>query len=165
MKEFYKEAIKLVEDKESFKKLTFESIMYIGHVVHLRKKTEEDLKLGFEIDKMRLNKNLSYEKWLSNQIYFNQKDFFIDTEDIGYFLDKEEAIYAIENNLGDINDGGVYNYAVIEGLRLNKVYPSATSETSYDLFKYDYTTDTYIPIDWNTNEETKAIHKTFDSLV
>ena len=44
-------------------------------------------------------------------------------ETVGFFSSREEAIFAIENNWGDLNEAGWYPWLVVEGLPENCIYP------------------------------------------
>ena len=163
--EFYSELLKLVNDKEKeIKELTFNSSFYRVIAISIREITEEDLKKEFEIDKIKHPNLTSYEKWLNNTNKWVGTKYRVGSYDLGYFLEKEEALWAVENNLGGMDEGGCYPYALIEKLPLNTAYPTSTCETEYDLFKFNFETRGYEAIDFHESDKEEYIMSQFDIL-
>lgn len=169
MKEFFAEMLKIVDNKEKnekIKELSFNSSIYILHAVEARKLDDKEFKHRFEEFKRKYNKmDMSEEYYISFLKSFRENPWIsIAEEHLAYFLSKEEAIWACENNLGGMDDGGVFNYAVIEAIPLNRAYPTTCDGTQYDLYKFNYAQSVYEQIDWKTDEITKSIRKYFDLL-
>ena len=70
-----------------------------------------------------------------------QEDIWkISVEDAAYFLDKEEAVQAATENMADLNEGGVYQYACVYPLAVGAYMPrSELSER--DIMLYIFTMD------------------------
>lgn len=162
--EFFKRMSAIVNDKEKMEKIiemSFSSTFYIIHPISIRELTQEDLKIAYEIDCLKHNKTLNYDKWLQLQKDFNCDKYKIGYYDLGYFLQKEQALYAVEHNLAGMDEGGCYPFAIIEELRFNVGYPSCSDYTNYELFEINDDYDGYHSISWDKNEKTKAIKKEF----
>lgn len=162
--EFFKRMLEIVDDKEKIKQITemsYHSTFYIIHPISIQELTQEDLKIAYEIDCLKHNKVLNYDKWLQLQKDFNCDKYNIGSYDLGYFLQKENALYAVENNLAGMDEGGCYPFVVIEELRFNVGYPSCSNYTNYELFEINDDYNGYHAISWDKNEKTKAIKKDF----
>ena len=62
--------------------------------------------------------------WFITSLRFKTSDERpLNAETVGFFTSKEEAIYAIENNWGDLNEAGYFPWLVVEGLKENCIYP------------------------------------------
>lgn len=70
------------------------------------------------ITSLRFNKS---EKTIDKDKF--REEFRFEKNTVGFFSSREEAIYAIENNWGDLNEAGWYPWLVVEGLPANCVYP------------------------------------------
>jgi len=47
----------------------------------------------------------------------------LNADTVGFFSSKDQAIYAIEENWGDLNEAGYFPWLVVEGLEENSIYP------------------------------------------
>lgn len=57
----------------------------------------------------------------------------------------EDAIYAVRNNLNDLSDGAIYQYAVIEKTFLNVVRPNLEEDSMKLWYKYNSVIDEFEP--------------------
>ena len=73
----------------------------------------------------------------------------LSVETVGFFTSKEEAIYAIENNWGDLNEAGWFPWLVVEGLKENCIYPLLNEAEHQIFFKWQGQDDgKWVPCDF-----------------
>lgn len=132
--------------------------LYIVSTVDLKEKTDEDLKKEYEVYKVKYPswKEKSYESFYEFQEGWNWHKYSFEQEENSYFLDLDKAKASVESNFADINDGGVYNYALIKKVPLEYAYAMTRVEELY-LFKYDRELDSYVEIELNKDDESKYI--------
>lgn len=132
--------------------------IYVVSTVSLKIRTEEDLNLDFEIHKIKYPywRNKSYEDFYNFEKGWNYHKYKLEKEDNSYFLSLEDAKDAVSRNFANINDGGVYNYVLINKIPIGKAYAMLQSEDVY-IFKYDKELDVYTEVDLDSSEETKYI--------
>ena len=121
--------------------------VYAVYQVIVRDKTDESRRRDFEILKLRYNKYHrtfeEYEKFLKSWgEYYYSYTFELNA----LFEDYKSAEEAVKTNCCDINEAGVFNYAIIVGLSLNEMFAENSSVTKVDVFKY-VEPDSYIKID------------------
>lgn len=136
-----------------------EPSIYILKTISLHKKTEEDLIKEWKIRNIKYTKReVSYEDHLKYLKSWNEDKFGYNEEDNCYFNDLEVAkSYAI-GNAGDMNDGGLYDYVVILKTALDRTYAMTNCKEAY-LFKFNYNTCLYEPVEFNDSEEGRLIVK------
>lgn len=136
--------------------------IYIIRTINLKSKTESDLKKEYEIAK------INYPNWRNNTYFdyvnflksWNNDKYEMTYEDNGYYDNSGIAMKKILSNTFDINDGGVYNYAMLIKTPLNHLYAmTEIKEDNIVLYKFDYNTDEYylIEYEYDEEEETKFI--------
>lgn len=132
--------------------------LYMVSTVSLKKRTEDDLKKEFEVYKVKYPswKEKTFEQYYEFQKGWNWHKYSMTQEDNSYFLDLEKAKSCVKKNFADINDGGVYNYALIKKIPLNRAYAMIHVDELY-IFEYEVATDTYKEVSLNENDETKYI--------
>lgn len=136
--------------------------IYIGKMISLKEKTKEDIEKEFEIIKI---KNKSWQsKTLDDYINFIKNwcnyDYIMSTEDNCYGLDYNEIENLIINNYADVNDGGIYNYATIIEIPINKMY-AYTEVISIQIFKYNKESNKYEKQNEHSKEMEYIIKKLF----
>lgn len=132
--------------------------LYVVSTVSLKERTKEDLKKDFEITKLEYPswQNKTFEQYYEFEKGWNRDKYIMNEEDNSYFLDFQKARNSVINNFADINDGGIYNYAVIKKVPMNMAYVMIHVEEMY-LFKYNLDADIYIEVSLNEDDETKYI--------
>lgn len=115
--------------------------VYILYAVEVRHLTDEEIEDNIKILKVKhphpeMVDRVYYESYCPS-VYAHKADVSIYREPIAFFYDEDEAVKCARMNLGDYNDGGCYNYAMIERLPIGYAYPSASSDTDYRYFRYD----------------------------
>ena len=55
---------------------------------------------------------------------------------VGFFMTREDAIKALELNLGDLNESGWYPWVCIEGLCSDEIYPLLEKEEDQLFFEW-----------------------------
>ena len=98
------------------------------------------------------------------ELFHEPIDIAISKEEVAFFIDEAEALNCAKKNICDYNDGGVYNYGMVERLPLGCAYPNSYRDTMYWLFKYDRETDMYTPIALDADEITNAIWRKYDMM-
>lgn len=132
--------------------------LYIVTTISLKKKTELDRKKDFELKKYKYPRwrAKTYEDYCELLQSLKKYDYEINQEDNSYYLDLNKAREIVLKNIGDINDGGVYNYVVIKKICLNKVYANVAPEDAY-LFRFCKNMRLYKEISLNEDNEAKFI--------
>jgi len=62
------------------------------------------------------------------------------------FSTLQAAAFTVRNNIGDLSDGGLYLYAVIEESLLNEVRPNIERQSKQLWFRYNCVLQEYEPI-------------------
>lgn len=101
---------------------------------------------------------MDYDKYIEFLKSWDRFEYHYSEEDNGYFIDIKEIESQVNPNIGDLNDGGVYNYIVIVEIPLNTTY-AMTEAQFIEMFKYNNETDYYDYIDEYSNKETQYIKK------
>lgn len=60
---------------------------------------------------------------------------------IGYYDKLEKAERVVKDNICDINDGGVYDYALIEKIKKNSLHPRATDNDNKEVYYFKFNCD------------------------
>ena len=141
-------------------------LVYIVSTVSIKEKTEEKLKEEFEIHKIKYPKwqNSTFEDFCEFKKGWNQYKYTMHMEDSAYFLNFDEAKDFVVDNTSDINDGGVFNYAVIKAVATKKAYANLLVD-KLSIFKYDIECDKYIEVKLDSNEEVRYILKQVSPLL
>lgn len=140
------------------KKKDNKSIYYVS-AISLHKLTEKDLRLKYEIYKLKFNREFPYEKYLANLKTFKEDKYNISDFISSYHDTKEEAIEYVVENIGDINEAGSYEYASVSKAELGRCYfNSCNSITDYILYKYNHDIDKYEELDKNSEEYSDLSH-------
>ena len=136
-----------------------ENNLFILKTISIRPKTEENFQKEYKIDKIEHNRpdNYTYTKFIKFLKSWGW-DIYYSEDNNCYFTDLSIAKQYTEQNIGDINDGGVYNYIAIVEVPFNCTYAETEIQSIY-IFKYNKTTDEYNEVDINFNNETKYIAK------
>lgn len=121
--------------------------VYAVYQVMVKEKTDESRRRDFEILKLRYNKYHKtfeqYEEFLKSWgDYYYYYDFELNALFSKYFYAEE----AVKANCCDINEAGVFNYAIIVALPLDIMYAEAEPVSKVDVFMYTEP-DSYIKID------------------
>ena len=135
--------------------------LYIVTTVSLKSRTEDDIKKEYEIYKIKYPvwKVKSYENFCDYLNSWNLYNYTISQEDNSYYFNLNEAKEMVINNIGDINDGGIYNYVLIKKVPARRVYANTNIEEYY-LFKFNKNTRVYKEISINDSDEAKYIAET-----
>lgn len=118
--------------------------IYVVYAVSVHKLSEIQIKN--EYNKWKIDnptRNMEDFLWFYKVIKKENPEFSIGREPVIYFTDGDEAIDFVKSNGADLNDGGVYDYALIERIPLNLAYPAARIDKEYAIFEYDEETATY----------------------
>lgn len=102
-----------------------------------------------------INSN-EYRKYYYD-IYKEPFDCCVNRFLAGIFKTKEDALDFVENNGGDFNEAGTFEYASIEEMPLNCPYPESRTN-KFDIFKYDEKSNAY-KIDKNSVYRDFIVHK------
>lgn len=117
--------------------------VYAVYQVRVKDKTDESRRRDFKILKLRYNTFEEYEKVLKSWgEYYHSYTFELNA----LFEDYKSAESAVKTNCCDINEAGVFNYAIIVGLPMNEMFAENSSVTKVNVFKY-VEPDSYIKID------------------
>jgi len=120
--------------------------VYAVYQVIVTDKTDESRRRDFEILKLKYNKYHKtfeqYEEFLKSWgDYYYSYYFGLNA----LFEDYKSAEEAVKTNCCDINEAGVFNYAIIVGIPLNTMYVEAEPTSRVDVFKY-VEPDSYIKV-------------------
>ena len=142
--------------------------IYILSGIEVRKLTDAQIQKNFEVFKKKYaNKREITFNYYKQFMYICNKlpvDIMISRDDIAYFISEKAAIESAKSNIGDFNDGGIYNYAIVERLPLNRAYPITCSDAKYWYFVFNGNSFSYSLIDPNTDELAGYIKKRYDRL-
>lgn len=142
--------------------------VYVLYGVSARRLSEEDIQKNYEIFKVQSphpeKVTMDYYINVMKELYHEPIDIAISREEIAFFIDEAEALNCAKKNICDYNDGGSYNYGMVERLPLGCAYPNSCRDTMYWLFKYDRETDMYVPISLDADEITTAIWHRYDMM-
>ena len=138
--------------------------IYILHPVRAKVLTEEQIQKNYKIYLMQYEpKNPSFQYYKDlNSTFHDDIQYEIAAEDVAYFDNEKEALQSAMANICDFNDGGLFNFALVEKLPMNYGYPNTEPETDYWLFEYQPRTMTYSFVSFDKDELTKAIQKKYD---
>ena len=109
-------------------------------------KAEEILQHEFKIYKIRYNKpDLTMEDYVNYLKRWNNDKYSINGFISSYHLDEERAVSYVENNIGDINEAGVYDYAAVSAIVVDAAYYNSEQDIEKDItiYKYNHETDKY----------------------
>lgn len=136
--------------------------IYVVSTINLKEKSKEDIIREYEISKLKfpLWKNKTLEQYYEFIRSWNKDRYSISCEDNAYFVDLEIAKLYVEKNTCDINDGGVYNYAIIKKIPLNTIYACTLLEDVY-IYTYNKDTSKYTEVNLDSSEEVKYISSFF----
>lgn len=97
---------------------------------------------------------------IDNKLYI-VKTFDSDSiEHNAYFKSLSDAVIFVENNICDINDGGSYNFAMIQEVNYNQAYTEfVTFEKIF--FYFDYNIDRFVEMTGEQVENAKVKCKYF----
>lgn len=142
--------------------------IYILYGVEAHHLSEDGIKKNFEVFKASHphpeTVTMDYYANVMKELYHSPIDISISREEIAFFVDKFEALECAKKNIGDYNDGGCYNYGLVERLPLGCAYPTTCSDTEYWLFKFVDSYTGYKPISFDTDELTTAIWHKYDLM-
>lgn len=134
--------------------------LYVLFAVECRKLKKEAVEKNFkkfQIDYPQHNWSFEKFKEFEEELYGYPIDININREEIAFFLDEEEAKEAARANILDYNDGGCFNYGLVEKVPLKAGYPYYSEENEFWLFKYDHETHSYKDEDFDSDELTRSI--------
>ena len=151
------------EISEEIKKMTYESNLFMLYVVDIHEVTRRDLEIGFASYNARYPER-TFEDYMRYKKNWDRDKFTFDIEPMGYFIDRAEAVYYAEYNMGDINEAGAYPYVVVSSMPLHCVYPHANIR-EHTLFHFNKKTERYEEVGWDFNEGTKYLERHINSTV
>lgn len=129
------------------------SSIYVLSTISLNKKTEQDLIKEWKIRNIKYDKRqISYDEYIEFLKSWNDDVFDYSIEQNCYFKTFEDANYCVTKNIGDLNDGGIYDYVVVYKTPLNKVYAMTNIKEAY-LYKFNYDNKTYEQVDFKGSKE------------
>ena len=135
----------------------YQNNLFILKTIQIKEKSEEDLHREWLIRNIQYDTNkMTCEDYIEFLDSWDDKKYSYDYENNCYFTDLEKAKFYATSNMGDINDGGVYNYVAIVEVPYNRTYATTEIQSIY-IFKFNYKKDTYEEVDLNSSEETKFI--------
>lgn len=133
--------------------------LFILKTISITEKTKESCKKEWEIRNLRFENNkISYEKFLESLDFFNGKNFSYHDADNCYFTELSKAKEYAEENICDINDGGLYEYIAIVEIPFNCAYAETEGKSIY-IFKFNNSTGKYDEVPMQFNDETRLIAK------
>ena len=137
--------------------------IFIVSTINLKEKSYEDLMKEYEIFKIKYNtwRKSTFEEFINFQKEWARDRYELTDEDNAYFLEFDKAKEAVEENINDINDSGVYNYALIRKVNLNSMYAKQLPEEIY-IFKFNKQKMKYDLNEDINDEEYKFIHSSFN---
>lgn len=120
--------------------------VYAVYQVVVEDKTDESRRRDFEIHKLIHNKYHKtfeqYEEFLKSWgDYYHSYYFGLNA----LFKNYSSAEEAVKTNCCNINEAGVFNYAIIVGIPLNIMYVETEPISRVDVFKY-VEPDSYIKV-------------------
>ena len=139
--------------------------IFIVKTINLRSLTEKNLKDDFEVLKIKnkLWRNRTFEEYVEFEADWDRDKYKATSEDNAYFNNLDEAKEFVINNTCDLNDGGVFNYIIIQEVPINSSYAYTRIESNY-LFKFNRSTNKYEQTDFNFDEETKYISRRYENI-
>lgn len=136
--------------------------IFIVKTIKLIKLTEEDLKTDFEMLKVRSKnwRNCTFEEYIEFETDWDRGEYKTTSEDNAYFNNLDKAKQFVINNTCDLNDGGLFNYIIIQEVPLNCSYTYTKIKNDY-LFKFNRDIDKYEQIDFDCDNETKYLSRNY----
>ena len=114
--------------------------IYILKIYDIKPKTKEMLEKELKIHNIKYEQDLTMDKYMKLvEDWEPGSTKFIGLsggEPNAYFYDLNEAIYAAEHNLGDVNECGSYNYITITGVESGLMYGEFEPVEFY-VYKYN----------------------------
>lgn len=129
--------------------------IYIVRAISVKEKKEIDLKTEYRKYLLMHNKAMSYEQFIKFQSSWgNDKYYFYDFIS-SFHLKKDDAIYYMEKNAGDVNESGSYEYGAVVAAPLDEFYyeTEINPDTDIILYKYYRENDSYVELDYNEDKE------------
>lgn len=138
--------------------------IYIVYAVSVNRLTEGQLKNEYKKWKIdNPTRNMEDFLWFYKDLKQENPEFSINREPVIYFDNDDDAIDFAKSNGVDFNEGGVYNYALVERVPLGLAYPESRIDKKYAIFEYDTKTSAYIEIK-NTDIEKLIVNKYIKNL-
>lgn len=116
--------------------------LYILKTISITEKTKLDLQKEWKARNVIYDNYVGYEKYIILLKTLNMDKYVYEEENNCYFIDMENARDCAENNIADINDGGLYNYIAIIEIPFDQTY-AATEIQSLHIFKFNDVTNGY----------------------
>jgi hypothetical protein len=121
--------------------------VYVLSIYSIHPLTQEDLETSLKIHNLRYKRETTMEDFLKFKEDWvkGSSKYDIDYssgEKNAYFYNLGDAIYAVQRNMGDINEAGVYNYATILAYEVGQMYATCQPLEFY-AYKYNRTIDGY----------------------
>ena len=132
--------------------------IYIVRTIDLKVKTEQDLKNGYEVFKINYPnwRTKTYEDYIDFMKDWKRDKYEQGYEENAYCETYEQAYMKVINNICDMNDGGLYDYASIIKTPVDYCYPeSYLEDEDTTLFKFDYKRNSYFEVRKDFDEKTK----------
>lgn len=141
--------------------------IYILHGVRAVKASDKQKDDGLKIFQLTMphQEDATMERYrkFQKEFYNSNIDYHITEFVVAYFYDEDDAIDCAINNFGGYDEGGVYNYGLIEKLPIGRAYPSSSFSSQYTLYSYNVDLNCYELVE-NFSELEVEILKVFDSL-
>lgn len=134
--------------------------VFILKGLNINKKTDADWEKEMKIFNLDLpeNRQMNLEKFKEFQNSFSGcHDYKIEEYNHAYFFKEEVAINAAKENMGGLDDGGVYKYCALIEVPCGVSYPEFGEIISMHLFKYNAKEHTFDEI--YTGKEYEAYKK------
>lgn len=130
------------------------SNIYIVNAISVTEYKEEDLKRKHTAHNCLNERQLTYEEYLKFLKNWKEDTYSISSFISSFHLEYEKAKEYAENNLGDINEAGCYNYAAIIKAPMDCFYYNSyqNPKTDFELYKYNSETKKYELLDKSAKE-------------
>lgn len=122
-------------------------------ILEVKPMEQTDLERMTKIQNAKYDKEMSVDEYVKMEKGFNPMfgQFKLGCEqDVAYFYQLTDAIYAVEHNMGDINEAGVYNYAIIRTVNEGSVYTNIDPKAFY-LYEFNPQTKGYELVNKDTD--------------
>lgn len=134
-------------------------MLYILRTIDLDDRTDEDRSLEFQKFQVQypIWKDKTFEHYIEFIKSWDEYNYTMNYEDNSYFESIETAKEYALMNMGDMNDGGVYNYVAIIAVPYGLCYATFTGVEELYLFKFNYKNDCYESIELMEDDKSKYL--------
>lgn len=138
-----------------------DQFIYEIKAVSLTERTEDDIQKELESFNILHGKNIDMEKFKKFLGDFHRLKYDTSSFPVSFHTDHEEARVYARENIGDFNEAGCYNYAVICRNITGRAYYNSYQDPGedFEVLKFDREKGQYLPLPKDASEYWKVLEE------